>query len=178
MSKNSVKTKHWKSFKNGFQSKWGCRKVEILLQRGPRWQFWLVQIKIHAISVRPATLSRRGPSRSWKTAGTYFFGFFRNLLSKFTNVKSKLKFCLKHPTLGTDIGNLEVPKQLKSAKFWTGMIQILILATQFGFEKNRNFLVIFRHFGHCAPHPPHPLMNAWLPKNSNLHGTSINDVRF
>ena len=30
------------------------------------------------------------------------------------------------------------------------MIQILILATQFGFEKNLNFLAIFRHFGHCA----------------------------
>ena len=30
------------------------------------------------------------------------------------------------------------------------MIQILILATQFGFEKNRNFFAIFRHFGHCA----------------------------
>ena len=128
----------------------GCRKLEILLQRGYRWNIWLVQIKIHSILIRPATLSRRGPSRSWETAGTYFFDFFRNLLSKFTNVKSKLKFCPKHPSLGTDICNLEVPKPLKSAKFWTGMIQILILATQFGFEKNRNYRPIFHLCLHCA----------------------------
>ena len=31
-----------------------------------------------------------------------------------------------------------------------GIIQILILATQFGFEKNLNFLAIFCHFGHCG----------------------------
>ena len=120
-----------KFMQNWFQSKWGCRKVEILLQRGYGWKIWLVQIKIHSISVKTEILFRRGPSRSWKSAGSYFIGFFRNLLSKFTTVKSKLKFCLKHLSLGPDIGNLEVPKQLKSAKFWTGIIQILILATQF-----------------------------------------------
>ena len=39
-----------------------------------------------------------------------------------------------------------------------GIIQILILATQFGFEKNLNFLAIFRHFGHCATPLPVELL--------------------
>ena len=107
-------------------------------------------MKIHEILIRHFFLSFSDPSWPSRFLGSDIFGFFRNLLSKFTTVKSKLKFCLKHLSLGPDIGNLEVPKQLKSAKFWTGIIQILILATQLGFEKNRNFLAIFRHFGHCG----------------------------
>ena len=107
-------------------------------------------MKIHKILIRHFFLSFSDPSWPSRFLGSDIFGFFRNLLSKFTTVKSKLKFCLKHLSLGSDIGNLEVPKQPKSAKFWTGIIQILILATQLGFEKNRNFLAIFRHFGHCA----------------------------
>ena len=123
-----------KFIKNWFQSKWGCRKVEILLQRGYQWKIWLVQIKIHWIFCPEGV--RRGPEN---LQAPTFLVFSRNLLSKITSVKSKLKFCLKHPTLGTDIGNWEVLKPLKSAIFWTGIIQILILATQFGFEKNRNY---------------------------------------
>ena len=50
-----------------------------------------------------------------------------------------------------------------------GIIQILILATQFGFEKNLNFLAIFRHFGHCAGGRP-PLRGQFLyPERGQKH---------
>ena len=57
-------------------------KVEIALQRGPGWKIWLVQNKIHSILIRPETLSRRGPRRSWITWPLVIMGCTKTRFAK------------------------------------------------------------------------------------------------
>ena len=136
---------------NWFQSKWGCRKVEIALERGPRWKIWLVQIKIHSILIRPATLSRRGPSRSWETAGTYFFGFFRNLHSKFTNIKSKLKFLPQTPNFRNQYRHLRSPETTQKCQILNGHDPNINSSHSVWFWKKSQFLCNISPFWTLCP---------------------------